>query len=214
MHLISLTFNPFGENTYLLIGSNKQAVVIDPGMSSAIEEAKLLSTLKQYSAELTAVWLTHSHIDHVIGLSFVLKHFPNVKYIHAEQDRTTLKANEVVAPLYGFHAYTSPSIDREVVAEEGYNLTLGDQSVSILEVSGHSQGHLVFYIPELSIAIVGDTLFQGSVGRWDLPGGNQKQLFDNIRQKLLTLPHNTQIYPGHGPSTTIGQELMSNPFFR
>ena len=214
MNLITLIFNPFAENTYLLIGSNKQAVVIDPGMSNAAEEAQFLAMLTAHGATPVAIWLTHSHIDHVLGLSFLLNQYPSISFGHSESDRPNLKSNEVVGPMYGYHNFSLPALDREILLEEGKALEFDGNVFQILDVSGHSQGHLVFYSAEQNLAIVGDTLFQDSVGRYDLPGGNQMQLFENIRSKLLALSADTVIYPGHGPSTTIGREKKFNPFFK
>jgi hydroxyacylglutathione hydrolase len=205
-----LTFNPFQENTYILAAENKQCWIIDPGCYEREEQTELFDFIA--SKELTPVQLinTHCHVDHVLGNAAVKRKYNIPLLIHPIEE-TYLRAVATYAPNYGFAAY-------EPAAPDGFlditiPMKLGEHSIQLLFVPGHSAGHIALYHKEQHLCIAGDVLFRQSIGRTDLPGGNHIQLLQSISTQLFTLPGETIIYPGHGPSTTIAFEKLHNPFF-
>ncbi len=210
--LISLTFNAFQENTYIAFCSDtKEAVIVDPGVSSPAEEAELQNALARIGASPTAVWLTHAHIDHVIGLRWACEHY-RIPFYHSEADVATLRSVPVYAPMYGVHHFALPD-EPGITIGHGDTVSVGQARFEVRFAPGHAPGHLVFYNQTLGV-IAGDCLFAGSIGRTDLPGGDFDVLERSIREQLYTLPDETQVYPGHGPATTIGREKKFNPFVR
>ena len=204
----TFTFNPFQENTYV-VTSQGQAVIIDPGNSDKRETAEL----DQYIAneKLTVKYLlnTHCHIDHVLGNYHVKEKYKVPFMIHAD-DLPVLRAVKSYASNYGFPMYTECLPDSFI--NEHDEVVLGDTTASVLFVPGHAPGHIAFYFEKEKIIISGDVLFHSSIGRTDLPGGDFDTLIDSIHQKLFTLPDDVTVYSGHGPTTTIGSEKVSNPF--
>lgn len=207
----AFAFNPFQENTYVLFSENKQAVIIDPGCSSPEEENRLTDFISSNKLEPAAIWLTHCHIDHVLGLDFCIRKW-NLPYFLHPMEMAALKGVEVYAPVYGFHAYRAPG-SPGISMEEG-EISLGDQVFRVLFVPGHSAGHIAFYQAASGRLWAGDVLFRKSIGRTDLPGGDYGQLERSIRETLYPLPPETIVYPGHGPETSIGHERRHNPFVR
>ena len=205
----AFAFNPFQENSWVLWTENKNCVILDPGCSTSAEEKELTAFVESHGLVPEAIWLTHCHIDHVLGLDFCLRRW-SVPYFLHPLETAALKSVEVYAPAYGFHGFRSPEIPGQAL-QEG-RLQLGEEVLEILFVPGHSPGHLAFYHPAGAQVWAGDVLFRGSIGRTDLPGGNFSQLETSIREKLYTLPEDTRVYPGHGPETSIGEEKKFNPF--
>lgn len=212
MRIHSFVFNSFAENTYVLLDdATGECAIVDPGCASPAEQARLRGFIEQENLTPTALMLTHSHIDHVLGLDFVARTWSLTAQHHA-LDQETLRSVPLYAGAYGFPGIRLP----EATAALAVPGTIGFGSVT-LEVRltpGHSPGHVVFYHAPTDALISGDVLFQGSVGRTDLPGGNFADLETSIREQLYTLPDATTVYPGHGPPTTIGREKHSNPFVR
>lgn len=210
IHVHSFTFNPFGENTYILWDEDTlEAAIIDPGCYEPEEEEELKSFIEEKGLTPTLLLNTHCHIDHVLGNWFVKKTWNLPLQIHLIEAQV-LRAVPTYAPMYGFSRYQPTEPDQWL--EEGQQLQLGNSLLDILFVPGHAPGHLVFWQPEQKFCINGDCLFAGSIGRTDLPGGDHNTLIRSIREKLLTLPDDTTVYCGHGPATTIGQEKKHNPF--
>jgi glyoxylase-like metal-dependent hydrolase (beta-lactamase superfamily II) len=210
MQIQIFSFNAFRENTVVLWNEKKEAIIIDPGMSNRVEEGEFLEWFKQHDLNLIDVWLTHCHIDHIMGLDFIYREFGMKGKAHA-LDAVNVERSPIVAGMYGI-SYTEGPVP-DYVIEEG-NLRAGDFATQILFVPGHSPGHVAFYFEDEQVVINGDCLFEGSVGRTDLPGGNAEQLAESIRTKLYTLPDETVVVCGHGDNTTIGAEKRSNPFVR
>jgi len=154
---------------------------------------------------------THCHVDHVLCNKFISDKYQVDLIIH-EADLPTLRAVAVYAPSYGFTRYEELLPTRFL--KEGEILRFGNTELQILFTPGHAPGHVVFYHAPTEQVIGGDVLFQRSIGRTDLPGGNYQTLIQSIRTKLFTLPDSVTVYPGHGPSTTIGEEKKFNPFLR
>lgn len=209
MKIHSFVFNTFQENTYVVYNDKGLCAIFDPGMSNKEEEELLTSFITQNDLKPIALYNTHCHIDHVLGNRFIFEKYGLVPQFH-EGEVPVLVAVENVAPMYGFRYETSPI--PETFLEENQTVTIGEDTLQLLFVPGHSPAHLCFYSSEAGFLIGGDVLFRNSIGRTDLPGGNHQQLLENIQQKIYTLPEQTIVYPGHGPTTTIGFEKDTNPF--
>lgn len=209
LHIKTFTFNPFEENTYLLYDETGNAVVVDPGCYERDEREELVGFLSQQKLQLREVVNTHCHIDHVLGNEFLKTTFNVPLSIH-RNEIPVLKSVQAYAPSYGFGGYRASEPDRFL--EVGGTLQVGDEILDILFVPGHSPGHVVFYHEASQTCIAGDTLFQGSIGRTDLPGGDHPTLIRAITEVMFALPDATLVFPGHGPETTIGEEREYNPF--
>ncbi len=211
MNLYRLVFNPYEVNTYIIASDDGQCAIVDPACCSPDEQA----TLKKYieSKGLRPVWLinTHGHFDHVIGNAFVCKTWP-VKTAAHRDDLFLIEKAYKQGEAFGFPVEQPPR--PEVFLEDGEVFALGDIRLRVYHIPGHSPGSIVLHSPENRWVITGDVLFNGSIGRTDLPGGNYDSLIDGIEKKLMTLPPDTMAYPGHGPETSVGQEMMHNPFLR
>ena len=206
LEINKLTVGPLQENCYLLTDSDThRAVLIDPGD----EAERLIAALEGF--ELTAIWLTHAHFDHIGALAEVHRQFPVPVYLH-ENDRKLFDHAAESAAFFGL-ALEQPELET-LPLTQSQTLTLGMHEATCLFTPGHAPGHMAFYLPEHNLVFAGDALFQGSVGRTDLPGGNPAQLLESIRRELLGLPDETRVLPGHGPETTIGAERRTNPFLR
>ena len=205
----AFTFNPFEENTYVLSDDSGEAVVIDPGCYEKEEQQELTDYIETQQLEVKLLLNTHAHIDHVLGNDFVKEHF-KVKLLVHPLERPVLKAVTVYAPNYGFTHYREASPDEDL--SEGKPVTFGITSLDVIWLPGHAPGHVGFYSKKEKFLIGGDVLFYHSIGRTDLPGGNHHTLLNSIRNKLFTLPDDVTIYPGHGVTTTIGEEKINNPF--
>lgn len=207
----TFTFNPYQENTYLLIDENKNCIIIDPGMHSAAEEEEFKAYILQN--QLTPILLlnTHCHIDHVLGNKYVYEQWQLKPNFH-EGEIPVLVAVDNYAPQMGIR-YETSAIPESFI-EEGDLITLGNHKIKAILAPGHSPAHLCYYSEAAKVLIGGDVLFRNSIGRTDLPGGNHQALLDNIKSKIYTLPEDTVVYPGHGPTTTIGYEKKNNQFVR
>jgi hydroxyacylglutathione hydrolase len=206
----SFTFNPFAENTYVLLDTaSKEAVVIDPGCYEAEEQQMLAAYIESKQLKVTKLLNTHAHIDHVLGNAWVKEKYKVDLHLHPS-DNETLRAVETYAPSYGFNRYAPSTPD--VPLKEGEPVKLGEEELEVLFVPGHAPGHVAFYHAGQQFCINGDCLFQGSIGRTDLPGGDFDTLISSIRSRLFQLPDETVVYCGHGSETTIGHEKKYNPF--
>lgn len=203
------TFNPFEENTYILYDETKEAVIIDPGCYEQGERGLLNNFITGNGLKVSKLINTHCHIDHVLGNSFVKSSFGVPLFIH-KNEIPVLSSVKVYASNYGFPKYEESEPDDFL--DEKDKLIIGKHELDILFVPGHSPGHLVFYDADSGTCIAGDTLFQGSIGRTDLPGGDHHTLLSKIKSELFSLPNDTVVYPGHGPETSIGMEKKHNPF--
>lgn len=211
MNIQSFIFNPFYENTYVISVSNGDALVIDPGCYEVYEKEELFSFLDKEKLNVKAVINTHCHIDHVLGNKAVAgKYNAPLKIPKHEED--IYQAVVAYGMQWGITEYQHYPQDE--MLGEGNQLQLGDLIFEVIEVPGHSPGHLMFYEKKEKVLIGGDVLFKESIGRTDLPGGNHEQLLSNIKEKVYTLPDDVTVYPGHGPTTTIGHEKQYNPFVK
>jgi len=208
-YIHTFTFNPFYENTYVLYDDTKECIIIDPGCIETFERSELSEFIESKELKVKALINTHCHIDHVLGNAWVKKYFKVPLWIHAIE-KATLKAVEAYAPSYGFVRYEGSEAD--AFLDEGDQVKFGNTVLDIFFVPGHAPGHIALYDINQKFVIGGDVLFQGSIGRTDLPGGDYKTLIESIQKKMFKLPDDTIVYCGHGPTTTIGIEKRSNPY--
>ncbi len=207
-----LTFNSFQENTYLISDTETgDTWVIDPGMQTTAEERTFAAYLKQHDLKPVRLLLTHAHLDHIYGLHYVHKIHGLTPELH-ELETPVYTSAPVVNEMYGLPKMNPlPTPSYSLHADD--TLTLGDATFKLLFTPGHSPGSLCFYNRVENYVIAGDVLFHRSIGRTDLPGGDHATLLGSIATQLLPLPDETVVYPGHGPSTTVGEEREENPFF-
>jgi glyoxylase-like metal-dependent hydrolase (beta-lactamase superfamily II) len=203
------TFGPFQENTYVLHDETKECVIIDPGCFSSSEQQQLKKYIEENKLKPVRLLNTHCHVDHVAGNAFVHQTFGLPLEIH-QKDLVVLQSQENVCKMYGLPCDLSPLPGKYL--EEGDVVTFGTTKLNVLFAPGHAPGHIVFYDKQNNYVIAGDVLFNGSIGRTDLPLGDFNTLEKSIRTKLYTLPDETIVYCGHGPETTIGHEKKTNPF--
>lgn len=211
IHIKSFTCNPYQENTYLLYDDKGNCAVIDPGMYGSEEEQMVSSFIAENNLTPTLLLNTHCHVDHVLGNKYIADTYNLLPLFH-EGELPLLIEVQSYAPQMGIQYNVSP-IGEEFLPNTG-KIMLGDQPLQLIFAPGHSPAHLCFYNAEQGFLIGGDVLFKGSVGRTDLPGGNHELLMESIRTAIYALPDETVVYPGHGPTTTIGFEKKNNPFVR
>jgi hydroxyacylglutathione hydrolase len=204
----TLVSRPFQENTYIVWREGRtDALVIDPGL----EPELILASLETHQLTPAAILNTHGHADHIGGNEALKRAFPAAPLLIGKGDAVMLAdAFANLSAVFG-EPLTSPPADRTLV--EGDVLDLAGLTLEVLEIPGHSPGHIVFLCRDAPCMVFGgDVLFRGSIGRYDFPGGDGPLLLDGIQKKLFPLPDDTVVYPGHGPVTTIGYEKKSNPF--
>jgi hydroxyacylglutathione hydrolase len=208
MILEMLTVGPFQENCYVL-GDEASGVgaVVDPGD----EAARIAMAVEQTGLEIGSIIVTHAHIDHVGAVATLVDEYSCPVLMHAEAE-PMLEQVPTQAMMMGLRFGKVPTVDHHI--GEGEMVEVGDLRLRPLYTPGHAPGHLAFYIEEEGLVLSGDALFAGSVGRVDLPGGSMEVLMRSIEERLMTLPDETRVYPGHGPQTQIGNERVSNPFLQ
>lgn len=210
MYIKTFTFNPIQENTYLLYDDTKNCLIIDAGCFSPQEEEMLVVFIEQNKLTLKRVLNTHSHFDHVFGNAFLAKKYGILPEGH-KADELFISNMVEYAKLFGFYTGVVPQAIGSYL-EEGDVIKFGTTELQVLHVPGHSPGSLCFYCRADNILFSGDVLFHESIGRSDLTGGDFGTLIDGITKKIITLPDQTLVYPGHGESTTIGHENQYNPY--
>ena len=210
-NITSFCFNPFQENTYIISHTNKDCWIIDPGCYTLQEQKILTSFIEKNELKPVRLVNTHCHLDHIYGNKFVADEYQLELGIH-EKEIMILQRAAMSARMFG--AKIPETCEPSYFIKENETLTLVDVVYDILFTPGHSPGSICFSNTEEKYAIVGDVLFAGSIGRTDLPAGDYDTLIKSIKTQLLVLDDATEIFNGHGSSTTIGEEKRSNPFLR
>ncbi len=212
MKIHKFEFNLFGVNTYLVWDeATLETAVIDPGMSNPEECQEFAQFVERNSLQVTRLINTHLHIDHTLGNDYVEDRY-GVGLTAHPADGFLGTNREAQAQMFHLRGVTVSPLNIAVEVKQGDNIYLGTSKLEVLEVPGHSPGSIALYSSADGFVFTGDALFYGSIGRTDLPCGSHPQLIGSIRSQLLSLPAATVVYPGHGPSTTIGQEMKINPY--
>ena len=212
VNVVSFTFNAFQENTWIVIDRESQeCVIFDPGCSDRHEQETLKAFVEENAVHPVRLINTHCHIDHVLGNRFVAETWGLSLEIH-KGEIPVLASCEMVAGMYSIPYDPSPEPGGFI--EAGQELSVGDTVFRALLTPGHSPASLSFFFPDDKAVIAGDVLFHGSIGRTDLPGGDYDTLIRSIREQLYPLGDEVRVYPGHGSSTTIGYERLTNPFVK
>ena len=210
MTIKTFTFNPFQENTYLVFDETNEAVIIDAGCLQAGEKQVLTRYIEDNKLTLKRVLNTHLHLDHQFGNKFLFDTY-GIAPEACIEDEFLLENVVAQARSYGFPVTEEAQPLGDYITEN-QEITFGNSSLKAIHVPGHSPGSMVLYSEKDGVMFAGDVLFQGSIGRTDLPKGDYASLILAITKKLLVLPDSTVVYCGHGPSTTIGYEKKNNPY--
>ena len=209
MDIAIFTFNPFAENTYVLYDETGECVIFDPGCFDQGEQEQLTDFIESNNLKPVKLINTHCHIDHVLGNKFIAEKY-NLPLTSHRGEVAVLAMQPQVSTMYGIPYNPSPEITEFL--EDGDHLKFGNTVLEVLYTPGHSPASISFYSEKDGVVIAGDVLFQGSIGRTDLPGGDFDTLAKSIREKFYVLPDEVSVFPGHGPKTTIGVEKRTNPF--
>ncbi len=211
MKVKTFEFNPLAVNTYVLSDETGECVIIDPSCFYTDEKETLLNYIIDNDLVVKHLLNTHLHFDHVFGNFFIASHF-DIKPEAHKADEGFLSDISNQLRMFGFPPVNEPQPKIGNYLHENDVVEFGNQKLHVFHIPGHSPGSVVFYDEKAGAAFVGDVLFNGSIGRTDLPGGSYEQLIDGIYRKLFVLPNDTTIYSGHGPTTTIGDEKKYNPY--
>ena len=213
MNIRTFQCNPVQENCYVVSDDTKEAAVIDCGAFFDHERKAVVDYLRQECLTLRHVLCTHAHFDHIFGVDTLYNEFGVKPLLHTADNDLYIGMNQQVVMFFGSgYNRTMPPLGNSL--NDGMFITLGHHQFKVLHTPGHSPGSVVFYCEEEKLLFSGDTLFRMSVGRTDLQGGSWQQLMASLQQVLAKLPSDVTVYPGHGPSTTIGDEVTMNPYFR
>ncbi len=207
----TFTFNPFSENTYLLSDDSGECVIVDPGCYTAEEKEELSRSIEEKSLKPVKILLTHAHIDHILGNNYLAGKY-NIPIVMNALEIDLLQSAKVYGEMWGIIVEPSPA--PELFLKEGDIFSFGHTKLEVIFTPGHSPGSFSYFDRSTNQLLAGDVLFQESIGRTDLPGGSFPELERSIQDKLYLLPENAIVYPGHGPTTTIGHEKKANPFVR
>ncbi|MBX2897568.1 MAG: MBL fold metallo-hydrolase [Cyclobacteriaceae bacterium] len=205
----TFTFNPFQENTFVVYDETGEAVVIDPGCYEAHEKKELAQFIESSKLTVKLLLNTHCHIDHVLGNHFIKSKY-QVPFLIHEKELPVLQAVKSYASNYGFPLYSETLPD--LFLKEHQPVLFGNTTMLTMLLPGHAPGHIGFYHSQSNSLLSGDVLFESSIGRTDLPGGDYNTLIKSIQEKVFALPDETIVYAGHGNTTTVGEEKLTNPF--
>lgn len=211
INIETFVFNPFQENTYLLYDHTGECIIVDAGCKQQAERNKLTAYMEEHGFRPVKLVNTHCHVDHIMGVAYLARKFGLPFLIHPAE-KSLLPHSMKQADFFGLSLEPPP--EPQGFLNEGDVLGFGESELEVIHIPGHSPGSILLHCPGQKFLISGDVLFRESIGRTDLPGGDYESLVGGIREKLLPLDPATRVYPGHGPSTTIGDEKTRNPFLR
>ena len=206
-----LTYGPFAENTYVIADDDLNAIIIDPGMYHPEENAQFFEFINSHQLKPCRLLLTHAHLDHVFGVNWINKTYGLTPEIHFD-DQIVYDSAVIVAKQYGLNMNQLVPSNISLIHNQVFKF--GGSEFRIIHTPGHSPGSVCFRNDNEGYVISGDVLFQGSIGRTDLPGGDFNVLIRSINEHIINLAEDTIVYSGHGPVTTVGQEKISNPFLQ
>jgi glyoxylase-like metal-dependent hydrolase (beta-lactamase superfamily II) len=207
-----LVFNPFEENTYIIVDKDtRHGVVVDPGMFNARELQEFDDYVRDNNILLDMIVNTHLHLDHSFGINHVKQTY-GVKLAAHAADAALGAAIAEQGMRFGFGKRNDSPVEIDVPIAHGDTVAVGGSELQVLHTPGHTPGGVALYASADGFALVGDSIFRGSIGRTDLPGGSEQQLIDSIHANILTLPADTILLPGHGPHTTVATERSHNPY--
>lgn len=202
-------FNPFQVNCYVLSDETGECIVVDAACYTEAEKATLVQYIESQGLKLVKLVNTHGHVDHLLGLRHLSDKL-GVGFAINDADIKLVTEAQKHGVIFGFDVEEPPVVTEYLT--EGKDVTFGNSILKTFFVPGHSPGSIAFYSPEQHFVITGDVLFAGSIGRTDLPGGDYDQLMNSIYKKLMVLPPDTEVLPGHGPFSSIHEEALNNPF--
>mgnify|MGYP000009580130 FL=1 len=209
MKIARLTFNPFQENTYVLWDETGEAVVVDAGNYTPKETEALRGFIEEKGLRPVLAVNTHGHVDHMLGVERV-KELYGVPFALHPDDGFLIESAAVHGAMYGFRVEAVPTVERSLA--DGDEVAFGNTRLRVIHTPGHTPGHVCLYLPQEKILLTGDTLFRESIGRTDLPGGDYGWIMKSIIYRILPLGEEVTIYPGHGGESTLGHEMLYNPF--
>jgi len=212
MEIKTFTFNQFLENTIVISDSTNECIIIDPGCYNDEEKKTLKNYITTNNLNPVRLINTHCHIDHILGNNFVFRNWGIDLEIN-EKDLDLLNNADQIAKLYGFTNYERSPMPKKFINEDDI-INFGISELKVIFTPGHAPGHISLYSEKDNLIISGDVIFQNSIGRTDLPGGDFNTLINSIKNKILSLDDNVIIYCGHGPNTTVGNERRKNPFLK
>jgi len=207
LEIIPFILGPIENNTYLVIDEEtKQASIVDPSFDSI----KLLEYAKKHNYEISQIWCTHAHFDHIVGINDLLSQMVNAPMVFLHPNDLPLWNSHGGAQMFGvpFEVKFQPT---NLLKDNDF-FNLGQTRIQTSITPGHTKGHVIYYIPDAKVVFSGDLIFRMSVGRTDLPGGNQLELLKSIERVIKVLPDETRLLSGHGPETTVGYEKKYNPY--
>ena len=209
MKIACLQFNPIQENTYVVWDDTNECIVIDAGNSSPREDAALDNFIARHGLKPVLAANTYGHFDHTMGVEHLKQRY-GIPFALSSKDRFLLDNASVSGSVFGVKTDAMPSVDLDL--ETMTELRFGKTTLRVIPTPGHTPGHVAFHDPQSKALFTGDTLFRESIGRTDLPGGDYSWIMRSILDILLPLGDEVHVYPGHGPESTIGHEVLYNPF--
>jgi hydroxyacylglutathione hydrolase len=209
LKIACLPFNPIQENTYVLWDETNECVVIDAGNSSPREDAALDNFIAEHGLKPVLAANTHGHFDHTLGVEHLKQRY-GIPFALSSKDAFLLENAATSGSIFGVKVGAMPTVERDLDGEQ--EIRFGKISLRVLRTPGHTPGHVAFFDEGSKSLFTGDTLFRESIGRTDLPGGDYSWIMRSILDVLVPLGDEVHVYPGHGPESTIGHEVLYNPF--
>lgn len=209
LKIACLPFNPIQENTYVLWDETNECVVIDAGNSSPREDAALDNFIAEHGLKLVLAANTHGHFDHTLGVEHLKQRY-GIPFALSSKDAFLLENAATSGSIFGVKVGAMPTVERDLDGEQ--EIRFGKTTLRVLRTPGHTPGHVAFFDEGSKSLFTGDTLFRESIGRTDLPGGDYSWIMRSILDVLVPLGDEVHVYPGHGPESTIGHEVLYNPF--